>query len=114
MQNFDEDFDTQLLAGSFYRFGLEDTELFRRRDKGKGVERTDEEVALDLFTEDAVQTLGSFRDHALALKLQDMRDSDVDDLLAGFQKNLSLKSSPSKETSEKYERSVQKLSLKEE
>ena len=104
MQNFDEDFDTQLLAGGFYRFGLEDTELFRRRDKG--VERTDEEVALDLFTEDAVQTLGSFRDHALALKLQDMRDSDVDDLLAGFEKNLSLKSSPSEETSEKYERSV--------
>ncbi|THH11840.1 hypothetical protein EW145_g367 [Phellinidium pouzarii] len=60
----------------YYRFGLEDVDEVRRGSKGKGTIKTDAELALELFEEDAAEILASVDDWKLARSIHRAMETD--------------------------------------
>ncbi|KAI5123513.1 hypothetical protein M0805_006673 [Coniferiporia weirii] len=78
--NYDTENDIRVIE-SYYRLGLEDLEELRRNSKGKGTSKTDAELALDFFAEDAAAILTSISDAEFARSIQ--AAMEMDDPLLG-------------------------------
>lgn len=64
------------ITESYYRLGLEDVARIKCCSKGKGIAKTDADLALELFAEDAESALTTLSDRIMALSLQAALDTD--------------------------------------
>lgn len=71
--------DHEDLLQSYLRFGLHDVEEWRSKRKGKSVSKTDEEIAFDLFAEDATTMLSVLSDVALVRRLGEADEEELDE-----------------------------------